>query len=573
MRLESISFHLRNCVEDACRTLALSANQKGLELLSHVQHDIPAYLQGDPHRLRQVLINLINNAIKFTKSGDIVVKVAPESADVEEPELHFTVTDSGIGIPKEIQEKIFAQFTQADGSIARRFGGTGLGLAICREIISLMSGRIWVESAPGEGSCFHFVIPLQPAVETVVNKADDTDTISLRGYHLLVVESNLPLRLALQEMLLAHEAEVSLTESGAEALDLLNTHQPGRKPIQMVLFDCRLSDLNGFEFAEALAKVPGPPLHAIVMLPPNHRQNDREQFEKRGVPATILKPVKEQVLMALIQEGLGGRAKRMASKPSSMVRRKKVQLHQRLRVLLAEDSLDNKLLAERLLTQAGHWVTWAENGHQVLKHLKEKRIDVILMDVNMPEMDGVTVTRMIRQGTIEQSDPNVPIIALSADVLPEEKARCLEAGMDLYISKPYRPEQLLSSLESLGRQIKDSAVRKSVEIRQKIQSGTPILEPMAPDDYDMIVARDSFARHASQWLADLEQALEHQNGQEMGRIAERLRALAIQIRAPRLKRGALRFTMAARRGEAVVRKLDGQPLVKAVREVLQALQG
>ncbi|MBF0589217.1 MAG: response regulator [Magnetococcales bacterium] len=586
MRLESTSFNLRNVVEDACRTLAISANQKGLQLLTHVRHDLPRELIGDPHRLRQVVINLVNNAIKFTQYGEIIVQVAPEStfgnvSEMDDPleeetfKIHFTVSDTGIGIPPEIQEKIFAQFTQADGSIARRFGGTGLGLTICREIVSLMGGRIWVESDAGQGSHFHFVIPL-PADSESTTERDENNRYNLNDLRIVIVDPHPPTRQILREILSTHGAEVILSDNGTRALKALDENRHSDSPCNMVLFDCRLPDFSGFDFAEALTAPPRPTnIKSIAMLPPNHRQNDTEQFHKRGVFSTILKPVKAQDLLETILIGLGRKVENKRQQHSlsrSSDREPTSPNKQGLKVLLAEDNPDSKILAERILERNGHTMTWAENGAQVLEYLKKEQFDVILMDINMPIMDGITATRLIRHGSVPKSDPKIPIIAITADAMHKEKVRCLDAGMDLFISKPYRPAQLQSSLESLQRQIRDASMKQSRKIRKKILTDTPVLEHATDDDPDLAVARGGFPRLATPILNELLNAHRNHNAMVVTNSAEHLRDLAMQIQAPRLKRHALRMAMAGRNGDKGLKKADPEPLRLAFNEVLEELK-
>src|SRR5271157_1011060 len=439
LELESIEFRLRDSIVRAIKTLALRAQQKGLELTCDIRPEVPEELVADPTRLRQVIINLVGNAIKFTPRGEVDLQVALESKTQDQVLLHFVVQDTGIGVSPQKQKLIFEAFSQADGSTARRFGGTGLGLTISKRLVERMDGRIWVESVEGQGSAFHFTASL--GVGKVAEPPPAVPTIDLAGLAVLVVDDNTTNRRILREMLSNWGMRLSLAESGAAALECL---KQAPYPFGLILTDVNMPDMDGFALVEQLRQ--GPDLAAtakVIMLTSAGQRGDAARCRELGVAAYLTKPVGQAELFDCIARVLGpAGAGPVVLITHHTLREEKRTLH----VLLAEDNAVNQKLAARLLEKHGHHVTVTSNGHEALAALDRDNFDVVLMDVQMPEMDGFEATAVIR--VREQSTGrHLPIIAMTAHAMQGDRERCLAAGMDGYIAKPIKAQELLDLLE------------------------------------------------------------------------------------------------------------------------------
>jgi len=445
LEIEAIDFNLGDNLGDTIKTLSLRAHEKNLELAYDLQPDVPDAIVGDPGRLRQIILNLVGNAIKFTEKGEVVVYVQVDSRTRGDIDLHFTIVDTGIGIPAEKQTAIFAAFTQADGSMSRVYGGTGLGLTISARLVGFMHGRIWVESEPGKGSRFHFTahfgLQKSPA-GTVVPK----DPTTLRDMRVLVVDDNATNRQILLKMLSNWHANPTAVDSGARAIiALIEAHGLGRT-YPLILVDAQMPEMDGFALAGSIRKNPEWKAATIMMLSSAGQRGDAKRCRELGVAAYLTKPVRQRELLDAILIALGTRPAGEAV-PSLVTRHSLRENSGHFRILLVEDNAVNQLLAVRLLEKGGHAVAVAGNGKEALATLKKQSFDLILMDVQMPEMDGFEATAAIRD-LEKESGKHSPIIAMTAHSMAGDKERCLEAGMDDYISKPIRPEELI---ELLGR--------------------------------------------------------------------------------------------------------------------------
>jgi len=440
--LESIEFNLRDSLEPAMKTLASRAHEKGLELNCDVRPNVPETLVGDPSRLRQVIVNLTGNAIKFTERGEVTLRVESEAEEAVAARLHFSVTDTGIGIESEKQATIFDAFTQADGSTARRYGGTGLGLTISRRLVEMMGGRIWLESAVGQGSVFHF-----SASFGVVNRPDrpaPLPAVNLEGLPVLVVDDNPTNRRILEGMLVSWRMEPALAESAQVALIDLRQAMAAGRPFPLLLADANMPGRDGFWLVEQLRQEPRLAATTIIMLTSAGQRGDGARCRELGVGAYLTKPIGRSELLNAIMRVLGTRSAEQAQ--ASLVTRHSLREERRtLRILLAEDNFVNQTLAVRLLTKHGHDVEVVANGRQALDKLKQERFDVVLMDVQMPEMDGYETTTAIREME-RATGRHIPIIAMTAHAMKGDQERCLEAGMDGYIAKPIRAEELLKEI-------------------------------------------------------------------------------------------------------------------------------
>ncbi|MCS7260096.1 MAG: response regulator, partial [Anaerolineae bacterium] len=449
LALDEVDFDLHQVVEQVVDIIAPRAAQRGLELAYRLDPAVPRYVRGDPLRLRQILVNLASNSVKFTERGEIFIEVTLAGQDAAWVELLCSVSDTGIGIPPDKLDAIFESFVQAEAGTARRYGGTGLGLAISRQLVHMMRGRIWAESKgiPGEGSTFRFTVRLQRAQGAPVEPPISAKPI-LEGLRVLVVDDNATNRRILQEMLLTFGCESSGASSGEEALAIFKRAAGAGVPFELVLLDVHMPDMEGSDVLRAIRNsgVPGAEKLPVILL--TSMGSSLMQLHQQGWSAYITKPVKQSTLLDTLMEVVGrhqlaevrsaGAAETAA--PSSAVG----SLH----VLLAEDNEINRRLAVALLEKAGHQVTCARDGHEVLDKLRQAAFDVILMDVQMPGMDGIEATAAIRAHP-EWAD--IPIIAMTAHAMKGDRERLLEAGMDDYISKPVRRDALLAALERQAR--------------------------------------------------------------------------------------------------------------------------
>ncbi|MDQ2800766.1 MAG: response regulator, partial [Armatimonadota bacterium] len=443
--LDPIPFTLRDSLDDAINTLAVRAHSKYLELACQVISDVPDHLIGDPGRLRQVIVNMVGNAIKFTEQGEVIVRVEFESQTDDEAVLHFAVSDTGIGIPKERQQLIFEAFTQADSSTTRKYGGTGLGLAISLQLVALRGGRIWIDSEPGQGSTFHFTAKFGVGTGPVATPS--RPQVNVYGLPVLVVDDNATNRRILQEVLTNWHMKPTLAESGQAALTEMKRAAEAGTPYPLVLLDGMMPEMDGFELAERLKTLPDMAGATVMMLSSAGQASDGARCRELGVSAYLTKPVKQSELLDTLMNMLD-----MSASPAladSHADHPLVQAGERsLRLLLAEDNLVNQRLAMRVLEKRGHQVTVAANGREALSMLERGRFDLVLMDVQMPEMDGFEATAAIRAGEAG-TGAHLPIVAMTAHAMKGDRERCLAAGMDGYVSKPLQVQELLDVIATV----------------------------------------------------------------------------------------------------------------------------
>jgi two-component system, sensor histidine kinase and response regulator len=473
--LEAVGFSLRDTVDDAVRTLALKAHQKGLELACYVAPDVPDAVVGDPVRLRQVLLNLVGNAVKFTERGEVLVWVHGEAAGGGEAAVQFTVADTGVGIPAGKQGAIFESFTQADGSTTRKYGGTGLGLSISARLVELMGGRIWVESptdcrawlaaceqaadhspraargtAPqggGPGSAFHFTARFRLAAGEAAARRVPAPSDCLRGLTALVVDDNATNRRLLEAVLRNWGMLPTCVESGRDALAAMRREASAGRPYALVLLDVNMPEMDGFDVAARLKEMPSAGDAVILMLTSATRGEDLARCRELGVAAHLTKPVRQSDLLAAVLLAVGQVAPQLAHAPRPAAGAAGPQTLAGKHVLLAEDNPVNRQLAVRLLEKRGFQVSVARDGLEVVTLWERRRYDVILMDVQMPEMSGFEATGHIRRRE-RQTGAHVPIIALTAHAMKGDQERCREAGMDGYVAKPVKPSELFAAIEA-----------------------------------------------------------------------------------------------------------------------------
>ncbi len=439
LAVDPIVFNLDDALGDVMKLLAPRAHEKHLELACQIDPRIPDFLNGDISRLRQIVMNLLGNAIKFTQQGDIVLAVKAESPESEEVILHFTVTDTGIGIPRDKLDQIFEPFTQADGSIQRRFGGTGLGLTISVRLAELLGGRLWAESQVGEGSTFHFTVKF---AKTGPGAGIVRKPVELRGMDVLVVDDNPAARQFMFDSLTHWGMRVGLADSQELAVSTLAAANSSARRFSLVILDMHMPAADGFEVAARIRHQIGPDETKMIILRSAGQRGDGARCKELGVAGYLTKPVKRSELLACILAVLGTELQSGAA-PQLVTRHSIRELPRR--VLLAEDNAVNQRLAVALLKKQGHTVVIANNGLEAVEALEREQFDVVLMDVQMPVMDGFEATSAIRErerGNRKRSR----IIAMTANAMKEDRERCLAAGMDGYISKPISPQQLYAAI-------------------------------------------------------------------------------------------------------------------------------
>jgi len=444
--LEAIDFMLRDTLDDTVRTLGLRAQEKGLELACEISPDVPEGLVGDPTRLRQIVMNLVGNALKFTDAGEVVVKVEIEEENNDEIMLHFAVRDTGVGIPLEKRQIIFEAFAQADNSTTRQYGGTGLGLSISSRLVRMMGGRIWVESEIGHGSTFHFTVRFGMQ-RSSSRSYEPVGVESLRGLEVLIVDDNASNRRILQEMARSWQMEPTIADRGAEALTQIEQANTRGAPFSLILLDAQMPGMDGFSVAEKVKLYAQPDAPPMIMLTSAGLRGDAARCRNLGIEAYLTKPIRRSDLLQAIRTVL--RSNAGTSENAPVVRIHSLRENRgRLIILLVEDNPVNEVLATRLLERRGHQVTVARNGRAALEALKKQAPDLVLMDIQMPEMDGFEATAAIRQGEAK-TGKHIPIIAMTAHAMSGDKGRCLAAEMDGYVSKPIRADDLFSVVEQV----------------------------------------------------------------------------------------------------------------------------
>ena len=524
LEVDRIPFSLRETVEETAKMMAVRAHEKGLELVCRVAPDMPGDLVGDRDRLRQILINLVGNAVKFTSKGEVVIEVVAERQTANEVELHFSVRDTGIGIPADKLEVIFEAFAQADTSTTRQYGGTGLGLAIASRLAELMGGRLWAASEVGKGSIFHFTAccgRIASDVERPMSK--EREAVNLIDLPVLIVDDNATNCRILEEILSRWAMRPASVDSGMLALDTLYKARAAGEPYAMVLLDVHMPGMDGFEVAQRIKQSSDLGGATVMMLTSATRPGDIARCRDLGVAAYLIKPIRrtellEAMLSVLGKRGAEGTVVRVSSHPSINERRRGV------RILLAEDNPVNQTVALRLLTKHGHRVVVAGNGREALLALEKAPdgFDLILMDVQMPEMDGFAATAAIRK--MEGETKNLPIVAMTAHAMKGDRERCLSAGMDDYITKPIQAKALLDLIERL------TGVPTTTGEQQKIESGKeppPDLKAMLEvfeGDTDLVrEIVDLFLLEYPQQHAGLREAMERENAQTVESIAHALK--------------------------------------------------
>jgi two-component system sensor histidine kinase/response regulator len=546
LELEQIAFALRDNLGDTMKSLAFRAHTKGLELACHVAPDVPAFVTGDPGRLRQVLTNLVGNAIKFTDGGEVVVDVSlgediASSGANGEPSndivLHFCISDTGVGVPADKQEIIFEAFEQADTSTTRRFGGTGLGLAISRRLVELLGGHIWLDSEEGKGSRFHFTARLAHAES--LERAPRAEPASLVDLPVLVVDDNATNRRILVEMLTNWRMKPFAVEGGRPALSAMQRAAAAGHPFSLVLLDANMPEVDGFQLAEEINKHPELTGATIMLLTSGDRPDDVRRCRQLGIASYLMKPVAQSELLDAIMAAVGSRIS--PAETTAAV----APPGRHLRVLLAEDSIVNQKLAVYLLEKWGHRITVANNGREAVSLAQTGAFDLVLMDVQMPEMDGLEATAILREQEAGTSR-HLPIVAMTAHAMVGDRERCLQAGMDDYLSKPIRARELLAVIEQV--------IAGSASVSDGNGAPCPIdwpaaLERLQGDRELLNQLVEVIRQEGPKLLDDVRQAVERGDAAALKLAAHTMKGSLSNFAAPAAADAARRLEVMAKQGD------------------------
>ncbi len=530
LELEAISFDLRMTTEDVAGILALRAEEKGLELTCLVPHDLPALVRGDPGRLRQILINLAGNAIKFTEKGEVRIIVAREEESKTHVTLRFSVSDTGVGIPLDRVDSLFESFTQADTSTSRKYGGTGLGLAISKRLAELMGGRIGVDSRHGMGSTFWVTAVFEKQEEAPEVKAVVPG--DLRDKRVLVVDDNASNRLALREQLQAWDCRVEEAASGAEALERLHQARAEEDSFYMATVDMMMPDMDGETLGRQIKGNPGLKGTILIMLTSVGFRGDGSRMKEIGFAGYLVKPVRNACLYDCLTTITGQPTVARGEETPSLVTRHSLTEKQKrkARILVVDDDETNLMVAKGILDLAGLGSDTVTSGWAAINILEVADYDLVLMDVQMPEMDGLEATRVIRDPNSAVLDHTIPIIAMTAHAMGKDRERCLEAGMDGYVSKPVDPDVLLEAIErQLSVSVSAIAPRPVPEARNTTVSGKAV--------FDKITAlrrlgdnEETLKKIVAAYMRKIPVLLE-----ELRQGVERAEAVVVQQRAHRIK--------------------------------------
>ncbi len=519
LELDPHAFYLRDSVGDTVQSLAVEAGEKQLELAFHVLPDVPDFLVGDLGRLRQILVNLVGNAIKFTRQGEIVVRVEEESHNDDATTLKFSVRDTGIGIEPDKQEKIFDAFAQADNSTTREYGGTGLGLAICAKLIALMDGKIRVESVPGEGSTFQFTATF--GLDYGLHEAWDDAPPSLHDFPMLVVDDNATNRLILEEILLSWGIKPVLAAGGPEGLAMIEN---SADEFRLILLDQLMPGMDGIEFAKLVRERADGKPPRFIMLSSAGSSVTPEDLRSLGIVRCLTKPAKPADLLDAITDSLGI-ATRNPEPPENRTRIQQSSPVGALRVLIAEDGQVNRVVAENMLTDRGHLVEIVVNGVEAVAAVKRGRLDAVLMDVQMPQLNGYEATSTIREFE-KVTGAHIPIIAMTANAMKGDREKCLEAGMDAYVSKPIDPEELIAVLEGFFGG--DTTIQSLPIQHVSTNDALPVFDSRKfrdtlRDEALMATVIDLFEDEATTLLAALDDAIETEDANAVHEAAHAIK--------------------------------------------------
>jgi PAS domain S-box-containing protein len=581
LTLDSIDFDLRTTVESLTTNLAQRAEAKGLEMACLIYQDVPVRLRGDPGRLRQVLVNLAGNAIKFTDNGEVVVQVSKESEQGNYVVVRFTVQDTGIGIPRDRQRSIFERFVQVDSSTTRRYGGTGLGLAIAKQLVEMMNGQIGVESEVGRGSTFWFTVTFEK--QPFALPEEDVNLVGLEGLRILAIDDNATNRIILSKMLENHGSRVMVAESGREGIAMLYAAERSGDPFEVVLLDMLMPEMDGEETLKAIKADPKIGSVKVVILTSMGQRGDAGRLEALGCVGYLVKPIRQAQLCEAVVTIINCKTPNQPGKTGTLVTRHTLNERKRdeVRVLLAEDNLINQKLSVTILQKSGYAVDVVDNGVKALQAVLMGDYQLVLMDVQMPEMDGLEATQIIRQK--EPAGKHTPIIAMTAYAMKGDQELCLQAGMDGYLSKPLNPKEVLATIEYWTQPGEQPGKRE-----ERVKD--PDSEPALPKPVDieaglvrMMGDMEIYKELFGEFLVDVEEkypqvttALKQNDYVTLAHLAHYIKGSALNMGADPLGAYCRELEMKAKSGEVdeVIELVEriGSELAR-VKEFWQTIQG
>ena len=571
--LEQVEFDIYACIEDALKTVALRADEKGLELLCEISPDVPTLVTGDSGRLRQVILNLVGNALKFTEQGEVSLKVQTDLLEEKHCTLLFSVCDTGIGIPSDKLDTIFDSFSQADTSTTREYGGTGLGLTISRRLVEMMGGRVSVESLVGRGSSFHFTARFGEPHNALITKPKTTATPILAGAKVLIVDDNRTNRRILEGILGHWGMSPAVACDGEQALSLYSAAIDEGQPFSLILTDMHMPKMDGFDLVERL-KVGQPACDStIMMLTSGGQRGDAQRCQALGIAAYLLKPVRQSELRDAMIRVLSSRgSKGVLTMVTRSSLRGSADASRTLKILLAEDNLVNQKLASRMLEKRNHSVTVAMNGKEALAALEKESFDLVLMDMQMPEMDGFEATTLLREQE-RLTGLHQLVIAMTALAMNGDRERCMAVGMDGYLSKPIRPQELDSILDSvlapreeLPRNGNGAAIANgSIDVTQ-------LLDRIDDDRALLAELVSIFRREYPENLKEAERAIKRHDADGLQRVGHTLKGALGNLAATEASQIAAELEALGRSGEldGAHAALDG--LVRELEKVMRALE-
>jgi PAS domain S-box-containing protein len=574
IELDEIDFDLRTTIEGATDILAFSADEADLELTCHIKPGVPLSLLGDPARLRQIIVNLTANAIKFTQEGQVNISAGTQKKEDSSVLLHFTVSDTGIGIPPDQIETIFESYKQVDGSTISKYGGTGLGLALSRQLVEMMGGKIWVESELGKGSTFHFTARFEKGREDATELLPIKD-LDISGIRVLILDDNATNRLVLKEMTASWDLESGGAADEDDAFAELKKAFEAGKPYRICLLDLQLAGADGFEVLKRLRESPYGENLKMVLLGSLGRKVDAETCAKLEITGYLTKPVKQSDLLNAIMMALGHPFDAGVHVPQEAYVVQKAK--RKLRVLLVEDNPVNQKVAAAKLEKPGHRVVVASNGKEALEILDRDSFDIVLMDVQMPEMNGFEATERIRDRE-KKGGGHIPIVALTAQAMKGDREKCLAAGMDGYISKPISQANLFSVIENL--------TNGSGDIKKERRSPSKNVMPLAEDVFDLSKAMsvvdgdralfeesgNLFLRVAADNIAKLREGVAKGDPSAVEEATHTLKGSAGQFGAERALNAVHRLELIGKNGtwaEAETAQLDLEREIKALEEAMK----
>jgi two-component system sensor kinase len=548
LELETIDFPLRDSLGDAMHTFGLRAAEKRVELAYLIPPDVPDLLIGDPGRLRQIIINLVGNALKFTEKGEIVVSVTVNALEESHADLHFVVTDTGIGIPLDKQQQIFEAFSQADTSTTRRYGGTGLGLSISMQLVKLMGGTLWVESEPGRGSAFHFTVRFGIPQDAPAHSWLKLE--GLAGMPVLVIDDNHTNQRILEDVLTNWGMQPSVAADGPSALAQLDAAATRGTPFRLALLDVMMPGMDGFEVAERMRQDSRLDSCRLIMLSSAGLTENSARCQEMGIARYLIKPVKQSDLSEAILRVLGTQGESDGAKePTPAVA---AEARRPRRILLAEDGIVNQQVARELLESRGHQVVVVSNGRAAVEAVERERFDLVLMDVQMPEMDGFEATAAIRQK--EQATGNhMTIVAMTAHAMKGDRERCLKAGMDFYLSKPIQSKALFATVEGVAATVRiepnepntSTAAESSAE---SIMDWTAALDRIGGREDLLKQMVGLFYKESDKLMPSLREAIARQDNPKVQRLGHSIKGSASCFAATPAMSAAVRLEFMGRDG-------------------------